>query len=318
MTLSYAIELAKRIHVPEECLKAQEKAAARLIASGAEAILQKADQVYEDTNFDTKAVVPLMEEAAEVSGVHVYTVWGLFLQLAAERAEKKFQALGISEQVFLDTFEDLKYKLVECLKVKGVWGNFVYGWYPIFHRVDIFKLGRLEYENHPYPGKEPYVFTAGGKTYTINPGDPVRSIHIPYSKEPFDLKTRLESYQKAQDFFDDAPTGAKLSGGPLICFCDSWLLYPPQLPYWPEGSNARDFSNDFDIISESVYEDTKPTWRIFFNTADGPLEDLAEDTRMQRGLKKYYLEGGKNGAGLGILVFDRGAILNGKKDAFKE
>ena len=61
-----------------------------------------------------------------------------------------------------------------------------------------------------------------------------------------------------------------------------------------------------------------PTWRIFFNTADGPLEDLAEDTRMQRGLKKYYLEGGKNGAGLGILVFDRGAILNGKKDAFKE
>ena len=124
MTLSYAIELAKRIHVPEECLKAQEEAAARLIASGAEAILQKADQVYEDTNFDTKAVVPLMEEAAEVSDVHVYTVWGLFLQLAAERAEKKFQALGISEQVFLDTFEDLKYKLVECLKVKGVWGNF--------------------------------------------------------------------------------------------------------------------------------------------------------------------------------------------------
>ena len=176
--------------------------------------------------------------------------------------------------------------------------------------MDIFKLGRLEYENHPYPGKEPYVLTIGERIITINPGDPVRSIHIPYNNDPFDLSARIASYQAAQDFFDDAPTGAKLSGGPLICFCDSWLLYPPYQPAWPTGSNAKDFSNDFDIVESSVSSDQKPTWRIFFDSADGPLKDLYEDTRMQRGLKQYYLAGGKNGSGLGVIIFDKGKILN--------
>ncbi|MBO6159540.1 MAG: DUF5596 domain-containing protein [Firmicutes bacterium] len=312
MTLQYAIELGKRIGVPPECDEAMTLAARQLKEHGAEQVLQEGLPVFEQNDYSMKAVEPFINRAAEMGGVHPYTVWGLFLQMAAEPAEKKFQQLGIDGQVFLDTFEDLKYKLIECKKTKGVWGNFVYVWYPIFYRIDIFKLGRLEYENHPYPGKEPYVWTDGTRTITIQPGDPVRSIHIPYSGEPFDTKSRIESYQLAQDFFKDAPTGAKLGDGPLICFCDSWLLYPPYQSAWPEGSNTKAFSDDFDIIesAESKEEITKPTWRIFFASADGPMEDLPENTRMERGLKQYYLSGGKNGDALGILIFDQGKILN--------
>ncbi len=49
---------------------------------------------------------------------------------------------GLSEEIFWNTFQDLKYKLLECREVQGVWGNFVSFWYPIFYTCDIFQAGQ--------------------------------------------------------------------------------------------------------------------------------------------------------------------------------
>ena len=304
MTITYALELAGRLSFSEDAIAALREAGELLEGSGVVAKMKEALAAFYRTDFDFKTIYPYVKEASEKSGANEYTLWGLFLLMAAEPAEKTYEIRGISKKVFLDTFEDLWYKMIECKNTKGVWGNFVFWWYPIFYRLTIYKLGRLEYELHPYPGKEPYIWSDGERTIEVKPGDKVCSIHIPFSKEPFDEAARLASYQAAQDFF-----------GPdrqFIAFCDSWLLYPPMKSAWPEGGSTLSFNGDFDIIDSSEGDNSKPTWRIFFAAAEGPVEDLPEDTRMQRGLKKYYLSGGKNGEGFGVIIFDHGKILNKK------
>ena len=69
---------------------------------------------------------------------------------AAQRARRDYLAQGVCEEIFWDTFCDLRYKLLECKTIHGVWGNFVASWYPIFYTCQIVKLGRLEFENAVY------------------------------------------------------------------------------------------------------------------------------------------------------------------------
>ena len=154
----------------------------------------------------------------------------------------------------LDVYKrQLKYKLLECREVQGVWGNFVSFWYPIFYTCDIFKLGRLEYENTTYAWEEPYIKNG----YAIKHGDPVKSVHIPSSGEPFDEAARLASYRLAYEFFRE-----ELNGGPLVCVCDSWLLYPDYQQILSPSSNILSFQKDFDVISSRTEEEFHDIWRV--------------------------------------------------------
>lgn len=123
--------------------------------------------------------------------------------------------------------------------MQGVWGNFVSSWYPIFYSGDIVKLGRLEYEDIPYPWETPYKKHG----LVVKKGDPVKNIHIPSSGEPFDLPARLDSYKRAYGFFRE-----ELQGGPLVCVCHSWLLYPQNRQVLSPSSNIVSFQEDFDLV----------------------------------------------------------------------
>lgn len=310
MTLSYAVSLSERLSFTQDEVAFLRQASQRLEKAGQEPVLQQTYMVFEGSDFSIEKITPSIGEAAKAAGISVHTVWLLFLLMAAEPAEHRYEQKGIDRQVFLDTFGDLRYKCDECRQVKGVYGTFVQFWYPIFYRLNIFKLGRLEYENIAYPKKAPYRYTDGSQTVTITPGQMVRTIHIPSSHEPFDDAARLASYARAQAFFDDAPTGARLCGGPLLCWCHSWLLYPGIADVWPEKSHVRGFIRDFDIIDSSSDREYGDTWRVFGAAASGPVRDFPEETSMQRRLKEYYLHGGLSGEGFGVLIFDKGKILN--------
>ncbi len=248
---------------------------------------------YYENDFSTQLVHPLLEDIAEASGLSIHTVWGLFLAFAAETARHDYLENGVSEEIFWDTFCDLKYKLLECKENKGVWGNFVPFWYPIFYSCDIVKLGRLEYETRAYSGP---ARTVGG--HTLQPGDKVLSIHIPSSGEPFHKEARLESYRKAYDFFQDLR-----DGGPLVCQCHSWLLYPEYRQVLPAASNIVSFMDDFSIVEveDGSFDDA---WRVFGPEADKPADQLPETTSMRRAFKRHLQNGGKTGSALGLLVFD--------------
>lgn len=294
MNQAFLQELMEKTGFPQEAKAAYLRDVEKLDPEA----LEGAEEFFYENDFSIKLTQPLIDQMAEDAGLSPYTVWGLFLALAAERARKDYLEAGISEEIFWDTFSDLRYKAVECMDNKGVWGTFVAFWYPIFFRCDIVKLGRLEYETITYDG--PARTVAG---YTVKPGQKLLNIHIPSSGEPFDREARLASYRMAYDFFRE-----QRGDGPLICVCHSWLLYPEYAKVLPRTSNIVSFMEDFTIleIDDGSFEDA---WRVFGPAAEGPTDQLPEDTSMRRAFKSYLLSGGRTGCALGALVFDGRELL---------
>lgn len=293
--------LMEKTGFPEEAKAGLLQNADALTAAGQEGAFDGAVEFFYDNDFSISLSGPLIEEIAAKAELSPYAVWLLFLVEAAVPVREAFAGEGIPEKVFWDTFEDLRYKVLECKEVQGVWGNFVAFWYPIFYSRDIVKLGRLEYENVTYSEDTPYEKNG----YIVKKGDKVKSIHIPSSGEPFDEAARLVSYKKAYEFFKE-----ELNGGPLICVCHSWLLYPPYGKILSAKSNIVSFQQDFDIVGQETDDEFGDAWRLFGADYKKPTAELPERTSMQRAFKKYLMEGGKTGEGKGILIFDGEKIVN--------
>lgn len=248
---------------------------------------------YEEA-YDHAATVPSVEEAAQRLGEHVYRIWMVLLILAAEKARPLYR----TEQLYWDTFTDLRYKAQECFDVYGIWGNFVAFWYPIFYDGTIVKLGRLEYQVRPCPLKEPKTVLG----MTVNPGDPVLYIHIPTSFEPFDRAARLDSYKKAWQYF--CPDGK-----PLVCICSSWLLYPGYEQLFKPESNIARFRKEFTMLGSRQSESFGNIWRVFGKDHTLAPRLLPEKTSLQRAFKDYIIHGGSHGSGTGVLIFDGEKLL---------
>ena len=253
-------------------------------------------------HIDTDVIREKLHSFADKTGENYYSCWMLLLLIASEEAKKKYDKRGVTDEVFYDTFSDLRCKVIECKNVKGVWGTFVAGWYGLFFTCRIIKFGRFEYEDGEFEMMNPYELG----DIKITNGTPIKGIHIPSSGEPFDMEARLKSYKMAYDFYTKE-TGLDK----LYCDCGSWLLFPDYRNVFPEGGCARDFMEDFDIIRRRPEEDFGDDWRVFGAAADNkiPVEDYPEDTRMRRAFKKYILEGGEFGEGVGIIVFDGEKLL---------
>ena len=80
-----------------------------------------------------KPIVPHMDALSELTGLHRHVVDFLFLALASERLRENYRAAGLTDELFWDTIADLKFKLIECHDVYGIWGTFVASWYPWFY-----------------------------------------------------------------------------------------------------------------------------------------------------------------------------------------
>ena len=298
--------LMEKTKFPNEAGKELNRILEELLCGGHELILDQAVAFFYDSRFDVPQTQQVVDRVAEQTGVSPFTVWLLLFMQAAERAKIDYAKRGVKEEIFWDTFSDLRCKAIECKEIEGVWGIFVAFWYPIFYSCDIVKLGRLEYENQTYPYEEPYTF--GG--ITVKKGDPVKSIHIPSSGESFSREARLRSLQQAYRFFRP-----ELNDSPLVCICHSWLLYPEYGKLLMPPSNIADFSGDFDIIRQEDEESFGDAWRVFGRSYKGAVADLPTKTSLQRSFKAHLLAGGKAGEGFGVLIFDGERILNAKKNA---
>ena len=263
--------------------------------------LKKAVEAFYQSGLKIELAKPFIEAAADRSGIHPYTLWLLFLIEAAIPARQAYAQKGIADDIFWDTFTDLRYKADECQAMYGVWGNFVSSWYPIFYSCSIVKLGRLEYENTVYPWDEPYMC----RSVTVRKGDPVKSIHIPSSREPFDRASRLDSYRRAWDFFQK-----ELQDRPLICTCHSWLLYPQNRQILSPSSRVVDFMGDFDLLRAEPDPAFSNGWRVFGPDCQLPPDRLPERTSMQRAFKRWLCGGNVTGYGFGILIFDGNSIVS--------
>lgn len=247
------------------------------------------------------------EEALdEVSGlsslidISEYTLLLVFLINCTDILHEKYKKEHIAEQIYWDTMCDLRYKMLECHKVKGVWGISTAPWFAGFFKMKRFALGRFQYEEAVF---EYNTYRKNG--IILNKGDMVYSFHIPSSGERFDKSARIESYRMAYDFYN-----CKEKGGILYLVCHSWLLHRNLRNILLPTSNILDFMNDFDIISSFDQETFRDAWRVFGRYHDLPLEQWPKDTSLRKVIAEHLLSGGKLGEGFGIIIFDGKQILN--------
>ena len=110
-----------------------------------------------------------------------------------------------------------------------------------------------------------------------------------------DRDSRRASYAMARDFLKELFPAYQ--NAPFLC--TSWLLSPGLKECLPRTSRIRSFQEDF-VITETFPERMDfLTW--VYKRPDIPLEELPENTSLQRELKRYLLKGGTVGEAAGVL-----------------
>ncbi len=235
---------------------------------------------------------------SESCGIHEYTLHFVFVMNCMDVLKDNYVKEGISEEIFWDTADDLRCKVLECKQVKEIWGIFHAPWYRGFFAMTRFALGRMQFELTDF-GHGTYEKNG----FIVNNDDIVINMHIPSSGKPFDREARLDAYRRAYKFFH------KDTSTPAVFVCHSWLLYKPQTEFLPKGSNILDFMTDFDIITREDGESFSNAWRVFGKYAELPPAELPRDTSLRRAYADRLVRGEPTGNGFGVFLFDGENII---------
>ena len=247
-----------------------------------------------------KALEQMTALAAEM-GYHEYTLHFIFIMNCTEILKGRYAAAGIPDEIFNDSVDDLRCKLLECMECEHVPGTFVAGWNNGYLKMRRFAYGRFQYEPMRFGFDFDFV-TSSGRHFVH--GDPYINFHIPSSGIPLTDEVRMDSYRRAYPHFKDMfPDGIVVFG------CGSWLLYPRHREFLPDWMNIRKFMDDFEIVSWEEKPNFGNDWRVFGHYTELPLEQWPKDTALRKAYAEWLLAGNKAGDGFGIFLFDGEKII---------
>lgn len=225
-----------------------------------------------------------------------------FLPEVKDRYKKK----GISDEIFFDTMNDIKIWINDCRDNLQSTGLNELNWIMHHMNMNIFKIGRLQYQKMFY--FMPNAYKKDG--VEIKFGDKIWNVHI-CRGEKLDIEACEKSFVMAQEFsekyFPEYPNNKFM--------CHSWLLYPTNKEFMPEGSNILKFPELWDVISSR--EDPASAYRWLYSVryknkvmlknkkktgSYGCTEKLPQNTIMQQKGVEYILNGGTLGDGFGVKV----------------
>ncbi|MDO4298225.1 MAG: acyltransferase domain-containing protein [Lachnospiraceae bacterium] len=230
------------------------------------------DMIYHPETWD-QGLKELREALGEdTDGIGMLTC----MLLCTLRTYEDYRRLGISEQIFVDTMKCFPRFVGEHMASYGRYGFDRSFWTPRQIASRLFRIGELEYE------------------MTVEEGKKVISIHIP--SDAVLVREKLhDSYLCAKNFF----AGKFPDYGSAEMVCESWLLAPELKYVLPEQSRILEFQKEFRLTEVAYGDNEYLEW--IFKRRDIPLEQLPENTSLQRNLKKYLISGGKVGIGFGYL-----------------
>lgn len=215
----------------------------------------------------------------------------LFCLLLCEKQEELYRKRGLSNALFIETMQDLRYKAIECKLVKHKWGLFVTPWYGSFFKLRLFSLGRLQFEVYTF------LVNYDSKNVHLKAGQPCLNVHIPRNGEPLDISECKKSISRAKKLF------RPYFKNYILFSCDSWLLFNKTLEFASKDSNIYKFSKFFKIIKTiPVKNQSEEMWRLFDDDTSN-LTKLKADTSLRRKYLKYLKQGGKIGLGLGYFIY---------------
>ncbi len=261
-------------------------------------ILTDADLTYSNNiHMDYKKILNELKDVSPSCGVHTYTLHMLFFIILSRKTRKIYEERGIAPEIFRASMMDLHWKLLECKKMFGIWGTSVADWQIWWFEVKRFALGRFQYELVPFED----TYEKNG--ISLHPGDLVINVHIP-SCGPLRREEYMQSYAMAADFFRDS-----FEDRPVVFFCESWMLFPEHRLFLPKTSNILGFMQDYDIYKEEY--NNGDLWRIFYEDHKKPVEELPQDTGLQRAYRSWLMDGHQAGLGFGVFIYDK--RLTGEK-----
>ena len=288
-------DLMATIQLPEEGIRQLLDAREQLEKEGHwDVIVQTAEQVMTadgELSVLTKTLAET-EGREETFGVNRYLLDALMLFCCWEEVKVRYEKQGLPMDVFDKSLEDMKWKMLECYEIHGVYGNFVGHWYDGFFNLTRFGLGRLQFELRPFEGKEDCEVDG----VQIHPGDTVINMHIP-SAGPMKPELLDDAFARAEVFFKEHfPKDYTVFG------VESWLIDPDLVRILPEG-NMKAYADRFHLVaaekSETIFPDG---WRVFGAEWKKKPEELPRKTGLQRAIADYLQQGGKLGSGYGIFV----------------
>ena len=283
-------DIARKIEFPEEAITSLTAVLDTVTAQGKLGLLYDAmDDWYAGSidHWNGK-----MAKTAEETGTNRYALDMVFLLLAARPLSYLYKLNGLDEALYLDIMRDLRYKLMECKQMHGVWGIFVAWWFPWHYQMKRFALGRLQYER--------IEARFDDETLGIKQGDIVYNCHIPSSGAMTPESIR-DSLRKAYRFF--LP---ELKDGKMVVTCSSWLLYTPLVEQYNERSNIKKFHDLFHIVNIHHDDTNHDFWRLFFcDYSKEVLDTVQAETSLQKIVLAHLKNGGTMGEGPGYLIVDK-------------
>lgn len=203
----------------------------------------------------------------------------LFQQtMTAYEARKKEPWNRISEEIYIETMKCFSRFVREHKVSYGVYGFDRGFWTP--HQIEgkLFRIGELEYQ--------------------IDDEEKVISVHIPSDADLSDDLVDASYAEQKQFFAENFPETAGWPG-----MCESWLLSPALKELLPSDSRILAFAARFEITQTNPDATDYLEW--VYKLAAGQqksaeLENLREDTSLQRRMKDFLRAGGKVGIAWGI------------------
>jgi hypothetical protein len=304
--LAYVKYICDLYEYPEGSFEALEKAYNAIIGNtAAEELFFKWISAYESDAIEGDGWHAFLNESAEsarLCGESEYTVQLLILILMSPHLRELYRRADIDEAIFYDSLRDLKWKLLECIRMHGIIGNFVADWDILFYQMRIFSLGRLQFEVKKFKRE----FSVCG--VDRHPDTTVLSVHIPSSGRLV-REEYLESYARAEKFFSHL-----FPDGKTVFICASWLLFPEHKVMLPETSGIRIFAEDFSVIEAYYAKPLARPWPLFYEKKNAPADELPTNTSLEKAYAERYKKGLPSGSALGVIIYKDGHILNTEKD----
>lgn len=237
----------------------------------------------------------VLMQIVERTGLQKRVVNLLAVLSLLEKLEIRLKKRGISQNIIDNTIIDLVYKMNECKSVYGYEGLMQFSWFKAILEERCFGIGRLQFEIDGYRLDE---YSDG--VNVIRKGEPSLSVHIPGPGEQFSESACKQAYSKAVVFFKRF-FPEKFKGA--IAFTSwTWLLWTGNKQIMRENSNILRFQKDFDIIEQDLYKTNDSiAWRIFGVENIENVDNLPENTYLQRKTKEFIKQGKLLGWGFGVF-----------------
>jgi len=218
-------------------------------------------------------------------------IWLTISLMVALDTHKNYAQMGIDDKIFYDTMACFTRFVNEHKDSYGKYGFDRAFWTYRQLSQTIYRIGTLEFELFTHSGDE---ISLDGKAI-IKEGDKYLSIHI-----PSDAKTNKEncenSYKMANLFFGNIYPSFEYK----YLYCNTWLLSPTLEKVLKQGSNILQFQSDFTICNFFEEDVSYKLW--VFKDEKLEIENLPENTSLQRNIKTHLLSGGKVGSADGVIA----------------